>query len=227
VTTSQSKVYIIDDDPQVCESLSLLVRDAGLRAETYGSAEEFLAAVAEIPDQPACLVIDVRMPGLSGLGLQRELADRGVFMPFIMISGYADVPMAVQAMSAGALDFIEKPFSRQVVMRRILDALDRSAHQRLERTQQAGVAARVASLSAREHEVMQLLVDGKHAKQIAVHLGIAEKTVLKHRSRILEKMQVESVVGLVHLVLARGGATNRSRAQSEAARPDPRGPLSP
>ena len=199
-------VYIVDDDPQVCESLSLMVRSVGLNAETYSSAEAFLDNFREASKSPSCMVIDVRMPGLSGLGLQRTLAARGRPIPIIMISGCADIPMAVQAMSAGALDFLEKPFNRQTLLARIQDAVDRDARQRQQDARSDEVASRVEKLSARQREVLDLLVAGKHSKQIAGELKIGEKTVAKHRACVLEKMQVDSVVELVHLI---SGMTDR------------------
>ena len=199
-------VYIVDDDPQVCESLSLMVRSVGLNAETYLSAESFLDNFRGASKSPSCMVIDVRMPGLSGLGLQRTLAARGRAIPMIMISGCADIPMAVQAMSAGALDFLEKPFNRQTLLARIQDAVDRDAQQRQQDARSDEVVSRVEKLSARQREVLDLLVAGKHSKQIAGELKIGEKTVAKHRACVLEKMQVDSVVELVHLI---SGMTDR------------------
>ena len=193
-------VYIVDDDPQVCESLSLMVRSVGLNAETYPSAEAFLDDFHETSNSPSCMVVDVRMPGLSGLGLQQTLAARGRAIPIIMISGCADIPMAVQAMSAGALDFLEKPFNRQTLLARIQEAVDQNARQRQQDARLDAVTARVEKLSARQREVLDLLVAGKHSKQIAGELKIGEKTVAKHRACVLEKMQVDSVVELVRLI---------------------------
>jgi len=208
---SQPVVHVVDDDPLVRESLGLLIRSAGLNVQSHASAEEFLAKYRDDLSTPSCLVLDVRMPGLSGLGLQRELAAAGIKIPVIMISGYADVASAVQAMSAGALDFMEKPFSRQTLMQRVMEALDRSARQRQEQARRAEVAARIATLSAREREVLELLVAGKHAKHIAAEFGIGEKTVLKHRSRVLDKMRVESVAELVRVVLTLTDSPVRTR----------------
>ena len=200
MTTSTPTVYIVDDDPQVCESLSLMVRSAGLNADTYPSAEAFLDGYDGAPRSPRCMVLDVRMPGISGLGLQQMLAARGEDMSIIMISGCADIPMAVQAMSAGALDFLEKPFSRQTLLARIHSAIDRDAQRQRRSVHKSELMARLERLSARQREVLDLLVAGKHSKQIAGELGIGEKTVAKHRAGVLEKMQVDSVVGLVRLM---------------------------
>jgi two-component system, LuxR family, response regulator FixJ len=201
---SGATVYIVDDDPQVCESLSLMVRSVGLNAETYLSAESFLDHFHDRPNSPGCMVIDVRMPGLSGLGLQKTLVARGRSIPIIMISGCADIPMAVQAMSAGALDFLEKPFNRQTLLARIQEAVDRDAKQLQRNARAAELASRVDKLSARQHEVLDLLVAGKHSKQIASELDIGEKTVAKHRACVLEKMRVDSVVELVRLISVAG-----------------------
>jgi two-component system, LuxR family, response regulator FixJ len=193
-------VYIVDDDPQVCESLSLMVRSVGLNVETYPSAETFLDGFRDPSNAPKCLVLDVRMPGISGLGLQQILASRGKSIPIIMISGCADIPMAVQAMGAGAMDFLEKPFSRRTLLTRIQEAVDRDAERQRQSAHSGEVSARMQRLSGRQREVLDLLVAGKHSKQIAGELGIGEKTVAKHRAGVLERMQVDSVVELVRLM---------------------------
>ena len=193
-------MYIVDDDPQVCESLSLMVRGVGLNAETYPSAESFLDGFHDTPGSPKCMVLDVRMPGLSGLGLQQALSAQGAGMPVIMISGCADIPMAVQAMSAGAMDFLEKPFSRRTLLARIQEAIDHDAQRQHQAARSNELAARLAKLSPRQREVFNLLVAGRHSKNIASELGIGEKTVAKHRAGVLEKMQVDSVVDLVRLM---------------------------
>ena len=197
-------MYVVDDDPQVCESLSLMVRSVGLEPKTYLSAEAFLDGCHDAPGAPKCLVLDVRMPGLSGLGLQQTLAAQGRRMPIIMISGCADIPMAVQAMSLGALDFLEKPFSRRAILARIQEAIDQDARNQRQSTRKAELADRIEKLSARQREVLDLLVAGKHSKQIAGELGIGEKTVAKHRAGVLEKMQVDNVVELVRLMAEAG-----------------------
>ena len=200
MSTATPTVYIVDDDPQVCESLSLMVRSVGLNADTYFSAEAFLDGYGAAPKSPKCMVLDVRMPGISGLGLQQMLAARGEEMSIIMISGCADVLMAVQAMSAGALDFLEKPCSRQTLLARIQSAIDHDAQRQRRAGRKAELAARVERLSSRQREVLDLLVAGRHSKQIAGELGIGEKTVAKHRAGVLERMQVDNVVELVRLM---------------------------
>lgn len=202
--TATPTVYIVDDDPQVCESLSLMVRSVGLDARAFQSAEAFLDAYRESSAGPECLVLDVRMPGLSGLGLQQMFAAQKRKMPIIMISGCADIPMAVQAMSGGALDFLEKPFNRRAMLTRIQEAIDCDANNRRKGARRAEVTARIENLSPRQREVLDLLVAGKHSKQIATELGIGEKTVAKHRAAVLETMQVDSVVELVRLLATDG-----------------------
>lgn len=199
---SQPTVYVVDDDPQLRESLNLAMRSVGLNTESYDSAEDFLEHYNDAPGPPRCLVLDVRMPGMSGIGLQEKLAAEGISIPIIMITGYGNVPMAVQAVSAGAMDFIEKPFSRQQLLTRVQEAIDRDADHRRERTRQAGIEGRLSTLSPREHEVMDLLVTGNHSKQIAAKLTISEKTVAKHRARVFDKMHVDNIAELVYLALS-------------------------
>jgi two-component system, LuxR family, response regulator FixJ len=200
MTAETPTVYIVDDDPQVCESLSLMVNSVGFEARSYTSAEAFLDGCCDATSSPKCMVLDVRMPGLSGLGLQQMLASKTPKMPIIMISGCADIPMAVQAMSAGALDFLEKPFNSRALLSRIQEAIDRDVSARHEHIRRVELEARVERLSSRQREVLGLLLAGKHSKQIAAELGIGEKTVAKHRASVLEKMQVDNVVELVRLM---------------------------
>lgn len=197
-------VYVVDDDPQVCESLSLMLRSVGFEPRVYQSAEAFLDGSHEAVGVPKCMVLDVRMPGLSGLGLQQTLAAQGRRMPIIMISGCADIPMAVQAMSQGAMDFLEKPFSRRALLGRIQEAIDQDARDQRQSTRRAELNERITRLSTRQREVLDLLIAGKHSKQIASELDIGEKTVAKHRAGVLEKMQVDSVVELVRLMAEAG-----------------------
>ena len=206
MVTTVPTVYVVDDDPQVCDSLSLMVRSIGLEARTYLSAEAFLDGCHDLPGSPKCLVLDVRMPGLGGLGLQKALTARGSRMPIIMISGCADIPIAVQAMSAGAMDFMEKPFGRRAILDRIQKALELDADSQRQFFHKTEMANRIDKLSPRQHEVLDLLVAGKHSKQIAGKLGIGEKTVAKHRAGVLEKMQAESIVDLVRQMIEAGFA---------------------
>jgi two-component system, LuxR family, response regulator FixJ len=199
MTAPAPTVFIVDDDPKVCESLSLMVRSLGFNVETYLSAEAFLDSYDTTRKSPQCMLLDVRMPGISGLGLQQVLAARGVEVSIIMISGFADIPMAVQAITAGALDFLEKPFNRQTLVSRIKAAIDHDAQRRRQSSRKAELMARMRSLPTRQREVFDRLIAGKHSKQIAGELGIGENTVAKHRACVLEKMQVDSVVELVRL----------------------------
>jgi len=201
MTTATPTVFIVDDDPQVCKSLSLMVNSAGFEARTYTSAEAFLDDSRDMPSSPKCMVLDVRMPGLSGLGLQQMLAAKSPRMPIIMISGCADIPMAVQGMSAGALDFLEKPFNSRALLSRIQEAIDQDVNARHQYVRKAELEARVEKLSSRQREVLELLLAGKHSKQIAGELGIGEKTVAKHRAGVLEKMHADNVVELVRLMV--------------------------
>jgi two-component system, LuxR family, response regulator FixJ len=190
-------VFVVDDDKAVCESLCLLIGDIGLEVRTFTNAKQFLEAYD--PAQPGCLVLDVRMAGMSGLELQARLHELGMRIPTIIITGHADVPMAVEAMKAGALDFIEKPFRDQILLDSIQKALDLDLRTRRHHQEQQNVQSRMQLLTPREREVMDCLVAGKSNKAIAFELGISQKTVDFHRANILEKASVGSVVDLVRL----------------------------
>jgi FixJ family two-component response regulator len=192
-------VYIVDDDPDLLESLSMMIGSMGLNVETYTSAEAFLNSYRDSPETPKCMVLDVRLRGLSGLGLLQTLAAEGKEMPTIMMSGCADVPMAVQAMHAGALDFLEKPISSRTLSVCIREALDHCVRQQRKTSRKSELARHVKKLSSRQREVFDLLVVGQRSKEIAEQLGIGEKTVAKHRVAILGKMQVDNTVELVRL----------------------------
>ncbi|MGH7819539.1 MAG: response regulator transcription factor [Candidatus Binatia bacterium] len=192
-------VFVVDDDPTVLKALRDLIRSSGLAVQTYASAQEFLAAYD--PKQPGCLVLDVRMPGQSGLELQRELSARNLRLPTIIVTGFADVHVAVRAMKAGAVDVIEKPFSSQVLLDRIEEALERDRQERSLRDRRARFEARVATLTRREREVMDRVVAGKPNKEIAAELGLSLKTVEGHRARVMEKMQVDSLADLIRLAI--------------------------
>ena len=190
-------VFIVDDDEAICESLRLLIGDIGLEVKTFHSARQFLSEYA--PSQPGCLVLDVRMSGMSGLELQAKLHERAIEIPTIIITGHGDVPMAVEALKAGALDFIEKPFRDQVLLDSIQKAVDLDARARRLHKERQDVQSRVQLLTRRESEIMERLVAGKANKSIAYELGISPKTVDFHRANILAKTGVNSVVELVRL----------------------------
>lgn len=191
-------VFVVDDDEAICQSLSLLIGDIGLEVRTYTSARDFLSEYD--PAEPGCLVLDVRLSGMSGLELQSRLKELRISIPIIIMTGYADVPMAVEAMKVGALDFIEKPFRDQVLLDSIQRAIELDARTRRVKRETRDVQKRIGLLTQREHEVMDILVLGKTNKQIAYELGISQKTVDFHRANILEKVQVHSVVELVRLL---------------------------
>ena len=191
-------VYVVDDDDAMRDSLRWLLESAGYRVCAYASAERFLAAYK--PNGSSCLVLDVRMPGQTGLELQQELNRRGAQMPIIFITGHGDVPMAVDALKNGAFHFLEKPFQGE----RLLELIAQASTQRTsdtERAQRRCAAARLATLTQREREVMDLVVLGRKNKQIAEALGISVKTVEAHRAKAMEKMDVSSVAELVQATL--------------------------
>lgn len=194
--TYEATVFIVDDDEAVLHSLSVLVEEVGLRVEIFATAQAFLDTYD--PGRPGCLVLDVRMPGISGLDLQGLLKDRHIEIPIVMISGHGDIPMAVQAVQAGAVDFLEKPFRDQELLDAIQRAieLDRRTRQTSSTTQD--LTARLDRLTGRQRQIMDLLVSGKPCKVISHELGISPKTVDYHRGCILETMGSDSIVELAH-----------------------------
>jgi FixJ family two-component response regulator len=196
--TEEAIVFVIDDDPAICRASARLIQSVGLTVQTFGSAQEFLSSPR--PDAPACLVLDVRLPGLSGLDLQRALAEAQVHVPIIFITGHGDIPMSVQAMKAGAVEFLTKPFRDQVLLDAIQDALARDRKARQQRADIDHLRQRYASLTPREREVMHLVVTGLLNKQIAAELGTAEQTIKLHRRQVMQKMQAVSLADLVRMV---------------------------
>jgi FixJ family two-component response regulator len=193
--TAEPTVFVVDDDSAVRGAISRLLKSVGLKAETYGSAQGFLDGYDS--DCPGCLVLDVRMPGMSGLDLQETLIAKRISIPVIIITGHADVPMAVRALKLGALSFIEKPFSDQLLLDSIQQAITEDAKSRRKRANLAVTTERIASLTPREREVMDMVVAGKTNKVIAIELELSQKTVEFHRSNVMKKMGVETVVELV------------------------------
>lgn len=196
----EATIYVVDDDPAVRHSVTRLLESVGRRVVSFASAPEFLDQYD--PDQLACLVLDLRLPGVSGLELQRTLRERSVNMPVVFLTGFGDVPMAVQAMRAGAIDVIEKPFRHQALLDRIQEAVAAACEQDRARTRQADIRERFSVLTPREREVMDLVVDGKANKEIAVALDVSLKTVEFHRTNVMKKLGVDGVARLVRLVLS-------------------------
>jgi len=191
-------VVVIDDDPSIRSSLKFLLSTVGLQAATFDSADGFLHT--NFPDVPSCLVLDVRLPGLSGLDFQGELAARNICIPIIFLTGHGDIPMSVRAMKAGAIEFLTKPFRDQDLLDAVRVALDRDRKRREQETQMADFRHRFDSLTHREQEVVSMVVAGMLNKQIAAELGTAENTVKVHRSRAMEKMHAQSVAELVKMI---------------------------
>jgi two-component system, LuxR family, response regulator FixJ len=191
-------VYLVDDDPAIRDSLGLLLRSVGLKSEAYPSALAFLEAYD--PDRHACLVADIRMPGLSGLELQQRLNERQAQIPIIFITGHGDVPMAVNAMKSGAMDFIQKPFRDQDLLDRINKALEQDLELRRRRSEEQAIRERLAALTPRETEVMWRVVRGQANKVIALDLGVSQRTVELHRARVMRKLKMRSLAELVSAV---------------------------
>ena len=198
----EATVHVVDDDKAVRESLQRLMESVGVVVETYPSAQAFLDGYDRA--RPGCLVLDIRMPGMSGLELQEKLADEGIGLPVIIISAHGNVEKAVRAMKAGAVDFIKKPYKGQLLLERIRQALELDARMRRKEEERAEVGARIARLTPREREVMHLLAAGKRPKQIAFELGLSRKTVDVHRGHIMMKMQVDSLVELARMIQTHG-----------------------
>ena len=190
-------VFVIDDDALIREGIQSLVRSVGLRAEIFESADDFMRA--KRPDAPACLVLDVRMPGLSGPELQRSLNAANIYIPIIFITGHGDIPMSVRAMKDGAMEFLTKPVRGQDLLDAIQKAVDHDRGQRKERAELKVIRSRFESLTPRETEVLHLVVAGLLNKQIAGELGTSELTVKTHRAHVMEKTQAESLAHLVRM----------------------------
>ena len=196
--TQEATVFLVDDDESLRDALSFLLESVDLRVESFRSAADFLASLD--PQRPGCLVLDIRMPGMSGLTLQKQLVDSGIKLPVLIITGHGDVPMCVQAFQNGAFAFLEKPVNHQEFLDEIHRAIEQDAQQRQQ--PEHGLEGLIETLSPREKEVMDLIMAGKPMKLIATELGISIQTCSKHRARILDKLQVSNDVELVRLLLA-------------------------
>lgn len=197
---SEPTVFIVDDDSSVLKGLSRLMKSVELNEETYSSAQDFLDSYN--PEQPGCLLIDMRMPGISGLELQEILQSMNILIPTIIITGYGEVTDAVQAMKNGAIDFIEKPFKGQYLIDQVHKAIAEDAQIRKKQAQQQVVSASLALLTPREREVMDLVIAGKANKVIALELGLSMKTVEFHRAHVMKKMKADSVAELVDMCIS-------------------------
>ena len=196
---AEPTVFVVDDDEAVCDSLSLLMKSVGLAVETFSSAQSFLEAYD--PDRAGCLILDIRLPGMSGVELHENLNKQHAILPVIIITGHGDVPMAVQSMQRGAVDFISKPFRDQDLLDRVNQALELDAQNRLDLKQQQTILEKLASLTPRERQVLDLIVAGNANKVIAYELDVSQRTVEIHRARVMEKMEARSVAHLVRMVV--------------------------
>jgi FixJ family two-component response regulator len=195
-------VFVVEDDPSMRDALTNLFRSVGLRVQAFGSAPEFLQS--KIPDVASCLVLDVRLPGPSGLDFQSELAKANIHIPIIFVTGYGDIPMTVRAMKAGAVDFLSKPFRHQDMLDAVATAIERDRETRRDAKIFADMRGRFETLTPREREVMTLVVAGLMNKQIAAEIGLAQITVKIHRGRIMKKMGARSLADLVRMTEALG-----------------------
>lgn len=196
---NEPTVFVVDDDQAVRDSLCWLIEAEGINVKACESASEFLDFYD--PQWPGCLVLDVRLPGMSGLDLQRELTHRQITLPIIIITGHGDVPTAVRALKAGAVDFMEKPFSDEAIIKRVHSALEQNTHDRRQASERSVIQQRIASLTPRERQVLDLVVQGKLNKQIASDLHLSQKTVEAHRANLMSKMQATNVADLVKQAL--------------------------
>jgi len=202
LASTVSTVHVVDDDAAICRSLKWLIESIGLPVRTYSSADEFLAALD--PAQPGCLVLDIRMPGMNGLELQQHLLKNNIQIPIIIITGHGDVQMSVQAMKAGAVDFLQKPFSDQTLLDLIQESLRKDAASRAARAKHLDIARHFQRMTPREREVLVLVVSGSSTAEIARRLGVSQKTIEVHRANIMAKSNAGSLAELVRWAIAAG-----------------------
>ena len=198
--SDQASVFVVDDDREVRDALRLLLESVGLRVECFESSQAYLKQFN--PEKPGCLVLDVRMPGMSGLDLQARLAEERLCPPIIIVTGHGDVPMAVRAVQAGAMNFIEKPFNDQVLLDSVHRAMEKDAQQRGEVSRLAEIETRFEKLTPREREVLKLVVAGRRNKLIAADLGVSQSTVEAHRAKVMEKMEAATLSELMRMMLS-------------------------
>jgi FixJ family two-component response regulator len=197
MTAPKEMVFVVDDDPAVCTALKRLIRSVGIEALTFTSGGDFLRATR--PDVPSCLVLDVRLPDLSGLNLQEKLTEANIDLPIVFITGHGDIPMTVRAMKGGALEFLTKPVKEQDLLEAIQRGIERHRHQLAQRAETCELQRRYDSLTPREREVFPLVTSGLLNKQIAAELGASEKTIKIHRAQVMQKMKAESLAHLVRI----------------------------
>lgn len=207
-------VFVVDDEPAVQQSLQWLLESAGLPVQTFGSATDFLSFWRV--DMPGCLLLDLRMPGTSGVELMEQLRQRGSILPIIVVTAHGDVPLAVHAMKAGAMEFIEKPYSDQLLLDRVQAAIELDTQRRRELVSRMTMSNRVATLTPRERQVMEMVVTGQANRQIAAALGLSEKTVEVHRAHVMEKMRADSLAQLVRMVLVAQGKAEPTLVESDS-----------
>jgi len=199
MTKNKQTVFIVDDDEPVRGALQLLMKSVGHDAKTFATGDEFLAACS--PGISGCLILDIRMPGMSGLELQEKLHQQGVNIPIIFITGHGDIPMAVEAMKQGALEFLQKPFREQDLVDRVNEALEKDESASKFALQRTEIEPRIAKLTPRERQIMDMIVQGKANKVIAIDLGVSQRTVETHRTRIMRKTQAKSLAELVQMAV--------------------------